>query len=618
MSVRTYAYQEENNPWVVRVPLLMASGVLLFLFVLIVALSGYQWAYQDKIYPGVSTIYGVDITGMTRDEARSALQERFSYDQDATFVFHHAGQQWQLTASELGVRFDVDSTVNAAYRIGRERSFIGNLWDQFNVWRYGATIAPVITYDQGQAEQELDAIARSYINQPVVDATITIQNGSAVSTNSQVGRSVDVPATLELLQHEIMNLSTRSEFNLVVSEAAPTIWETDAVAQEVNTALDSRGVTFYVDPETGLDIGPWTATPQSIENMLRVELTEHEDGTSTYTLNITDNQVEEFLTRIAPELRQDPVNARFIFNDDTGQLEVIEPSQPGRELNVAATLPAFEKAVFSSDNRTVMLTFNEVQAPINESMTAADLGITELVQSGTTYYAGSTAARRTNVAVAASKFHGVVIPPNSEFSFNSFLGDVSLDEGYEEGLIIYGNQTITGVGGGVCQVSTTAFQTAFYAGFPILERYPHGYRVGYYESGEGPGMDATVYEPVVDFRFLNDTPYHLLIETYVVPGSSSLTFRFYSTDTGRTVTKEGPYIRNIRPAPAPIYRATPGVSPGQVIQVDYAVAGSDVYVYRTVKDAEGNIITDREEFVSHYIPWPAQFQVAPGDRRATQ
>ena len=193
---------------------------------------------------------------------------------------------------------------------------------------------------------------------------------------------------------------------------------------------------------------------------------------------------------------------------------------------------------------------------------------------------------------------------------------MSLDEGYEQALIIFGNQTITGVGGGVCQVSTTAFQAAFYAGFPILERYPHGYRVGYYENGEGPGMDATVYEPVVDFRFMNDTPYHLLIETYVAPGNSSLTFRFYSTDTGRTVTKDGPYVRNVRGAPPALYHATPGLSPGQVIQVDYAVSGADVYVYRTVRDAEGDIIVEDEEFVSNYIPWPAQFQVAPGDPRA--
>ncbi|MCI0710555.1 MAG: VanW family protein [Chloroflexi bacterium] len=616
MTVRGYIYQEESNPWTLRIPLLAITGVVLLFFVLLTAFAGYQWMYQDKIYPGVSTIYGVNVAGMTRDEARIALRERFTYDQDASFVFHFNDQSWEMTASELGVSFDIDATVNQAYNIGRERGIIRNMWDQFNTWRNGTSVVPVITYNQSEAEAQLDAVARSYINQPVIDATITIQNGAAVTSPSQVGRSVDVPATLDLLETEITRLSTRSEFNLVVNETAPTVWETNTIAEQINIALDPRGVTFYVDSATGLDIGPWTATPQSIENMLRIERIDNEDGTARYEINITDEQVRSFLERIAPELRKEPLNARFIFNDSTERLEILEPSQTGREVNVEATVPEFRNAVFSTGDRAVPISFIEVPAVVNELATAEELGITELIQSGTTYFVGSTVARRTNLTVAASKFHGLVIPPNSEFSFNQWLGDVSLDEGYEQALIIYGNQTITGVGGGVCQVSTTAFQTAFYAGFPILERYPHGYRVGYYETGEGPGMDATVYEPVVDFRFLNDTPYHLLIETYANPGNSTLTFRFYSTDTGRTVTKDGPYIRNVRPAPPAIYRATPGLSPGQAIQVDYAVSGSDVYVYRTVRDAEGEIIVEDEEFVSHYIPWPAQFQVAPGDPRA--
>jgi len=256
-----------------------------------------------------------------------------------------------------------------------------------------------------------------------------------------------------------------------------------------------------------------------------------------------------------------------------------------------------------------------VLADVHDNVTAAELGITEEVVSATTYFIGSTAARRTNIQVAASRFHGVIIPPHTEFSFNEYLGDVSAETGFEEGLIIFGDQTITGVGGGVCQVSTTAFQAAFYAGFPILERYPHGYRVGYYETGEGPGLDATVYSPIVDFRFLNDTDYHLLIETYMGT-NNTLTFKYYSTSTGRSVTKEGPYVRNVRPAPAPIYRATPGVT--GTTQVDYAVSGAEVYVYRTVTDANGNVLIDREEFFSNYIPWPAQYQVPPGDARASR
>ena len=124
------------------------------------------------------------------------------------------------------------------------------------------------------------------------------------------------------------------------------------------------------------------------------------------------------------------------------------------------------------------------------------------------------------------------------------LGDVSLDNGYTEALIIYGNQTIKGVGGGVCQVSTTLFRTAFFAGFPIVERAAHAYRVSYYEQAQSSidpymaGLDATVYFPLVDMKFVNDTPYWLLMETYVNEGARRITWKFYSTSDGRTVDWE--------------------------------------------------------------------------------
>ena len=122
------------------------------------------------------------------------------------------------------------------------------------------------------------------------------------------------------------------------------------------------------------------------------------------------------------------------------------------------------------------------------------------------------------------------------FSMAGVLGDVSLDNGYAEALIIYGDRTIKG-SGGVCQVSTTLFRTVFFGGYPIVERHPHAYRVGYYEqmanSQVDPnlaGLDATVFVPVVDFRFTNDTPNWLLMETYAE--GFSLTWKFYSTSEG--------------------------------------------------------------------------------------
>ena len=185
-----------------------------------------------------------------------------------------------------------------------------------------------------------------------------------------------------------------------------------------------------------------------------------------------------------------------------------------------------------------------------------------------------------------------------------------METGFDEAWIIFNGRTIKGVGGGVCQVSTTAFQAAFYAGFPITQRTPHGYRVGYYERGEGAGMDATVFAPEVDFRFINDTPYHLLIETYTDTKNNTLTFRYYSTSDGRTVQKDGPYITNVVAHGPAVYEENSEITPGDVRQVDWAVDGADVKVIRTVyRDGE---VLSRDTFLSHYLPWQAVYQVAPG------
>jgi vancomycin resistance protein YoaR len=194
------------------------------------------------------------------------------------------------------------------------------------------------------------------------------------------------------------------------------------------------------------------------------------------------------------------------------------------------------------------------------------------------------------------------------------MGDVSLDNGFTEALIIYGGHTIKGVGGGVCQVSTTLFRTVFFAGFPVVERVPHAYRVSYYEetsSGRDPkfaGLDATVYFPLVDFKFTNDSPYWMLMETDL--GSDSLTWKLYSTYDGRTVSWNTTGPQNIVPAPNPSFVQNSDLNPGQITQTDYAANGADVDVTRTVM--KSGAVYFKDEFKTHYEAWQAVCEYAPG------
>jgi len=298
------------------------------------------------------------------------------------------------------------------------------------------------------------------------------------------------------------------------------------------------------------------------------------------------------------------------------QLEVIQRATIGRSLDIEASISVINEKLIAGEHE-VVLDMEYANPPVTDEMTAEQLGVRELVSSYTSFFYGSNAARIQNITLAAGRFHGILVPPGSTFSMADALGDVSLDSGYAEALIIFGDRTIKGVGGGVCQVSTTLFRTAFFGGYPIAERYAHAYRVGYYEltasGGYNPdlaGLDATVYAPVVDFKFTNDSTAWLLMETYVDENARTLTWKFYSTSDGRTVEWDTSGPQNIVEPEKPIYEENPELSQGEIKQVDWEAQGADVRVTRIVWRGGNEVF--RDQFTTHYLPWRARYQYGPG------
>lgn len=594
------------SPWLPRLTLIAVSILLLSNLIGALLVAGYQIYYDGVIFPGVN-VWGVDLSGKTPQEAAAALEGQFTYPQTTTITFRDGETVWPVSAADLGVHFDVGRTVQAAYEVGRDPNLITSLRQQLQAWRGGYVLSPVLMYDQQAADLHIQAIA-AQINRPAMDATISINGLTVNTTPGQIGRQVDIRATLEALNAMILKLED-GEVQVAVAEEPPAIMDATDSANTVRAILASD-LEIYIENQAPTDPGPWVATREALAGMVILNRAPNPNGDGqVYTVSLNDTQLRNLLDPLVAQLAREPVNARFIYNDSTQQLEVIAPSVTGRELDVPATIQLINQ-VAPTDNRRIPLVFTIHDPGAPDTATAEELGITQLISSATTYYYGSGEGRRANIAQAASRFHGIMIAPGEQFSFNEHLGEVSPETGFSEALIIYNGRTIKGVGGGVCQVSTTAFQAAFYAGFPIDERLAHGYWVGYYDSGEGKGMDATVYEPLVDLKFTNDTPYWLLIETYVDLPKSTITFKFYSTNDGRTVEKEGPFVSNTVPHGPALYEENPELAPGQVKQVDYAVDGFDVVVNRIVY--RDGIVLYEDSFFSRYIPWRAVYQVAPG------
>ncbi len=257
---------------------------------------------------------------------------------------------------------------------------------------------------------------------------------------------------------------------------------------------------------------------------------------------ISTSALTAFVTDLARRINTDPVNARLRFNAESQTLQEIAPHQDGIVLDVDQTVERIAKTLLSQPPpHDIEMIATTLPAHVT-SANAHDLGIKDVLGSGVSNFRGSTAARIHNITVSARRFDGILIAPNEEFSFVKILGPVDAAHGYTEELVIRDNETKPEFGGGICQVSTTMFRSAINTGMKITQRRNHSYPVQYYSP---IGFDAAIYVPSPDFRFINNTPGYILINLAIV--GSDITFTYYGTHDGRTVTMNGPHIIDRQP-----------------------------------------------------------------------
>jgi vancomycin resistance protein YoaR len=607
MTTISQPYQQ--TPILPQIIAALVSGITLFFAAIIVWTLGYQLIYAGRIFPGVS-VAGVDLSGMTPSDAAIKLNQALSYPITGKVLFKDGEKAWVATPAELGMVFDPSSSAVTAYSLGRSGGLFGALSGQIRAGGSGANIPPVMIFDQRVAYQYLSQIS-SQIDQPMVEAGLSLEGTNVVATPGQIGRELKIDATLIYLGAQLQTFSD-GEVPLVVQEIQPQILDVSGQANVARQIL-SQPLTLVIPNSADGSPGPFVYDVQVLAQMLGVKRV---DNGVQVILNT--NGLREMLEPVKTRTDRLPKNAKFIFNDETGQLDAMEQSQTGLVMDVDASIAAINDALLRGEH-TVPLVVAVAEPEISSTTTGAELGITELIRSEISYFYGSSEERIQNIQAAAASFHGVLVAPGEIFSMGAAMGDVSLENGFAEALIIYGGRTIKGVGGGVCQVSTTFFRTVFNAGFPVIERYPHAYRVSYYEmTASGAvdprlaGLDATVYFPLVDFKFKNDSSYWILMETYVNVGARTLTWKFYSTSDGRSVTWDTSGTANFVPAPPPLYEVSDELRKNEMKQVDWAANGADVTVTRTVW--QNGAVYFQDDFTTHYQPWQAICQYGPDSK----
>lgn len=601
-----------RTPILGQVAAALIAGVFLFLGVVLVWVIGYQLLFAGRIFPGVS-VAGVDVSGMAPKEAALKLSQTLSYPLSGKVVFRDGDKAWIASPVQLGMVFNASASAETAYSLGRSGDLFRALDGQVRARGFGVDVAPVVIFDQRVAYQYLQGLAQQ-INQPVVEASLHLEGANVVAEPAQTGRFLNVDATLIYVSGQLQSFRD-GEIPLIVQQMQPDVTDVSAQAETARQMLSQPLQLLLPDAQAG-DPGPWVYDVPVLANMVAVQKVQSGNA-SEVQVTLNPVMLRKVLAAIEPQVNRDAQSARFHFNEGTGQLVALTSSVTGRRLDIEASVRAINEAL-SKGEHTVPLVINVNQPAVPDTATARDLGITGLLPNGlqTSYFRGSHEERIQNIEAAASRFDGVLVAPGETFSMGQTMGDVSLDNGFTEALIIYGGRTIKGVGGGVCQVSTTLFRTVFFTGFPVVERIPHAYRVSYYEETSGgidpkyAGMDATVYFPLVDFKFTNDSAYWILMETNVNRESRSLTWRFYSTYDGRTVQWDTTGLQNVVPAPAALFKENADLKPGQITQTDYAANGADVTVSRTV--LRNGAVYFQDSFQTHYEAWQAVCEYAPG------
>jgi vancomycin resistance protein YoaR len=591
--------QIDTTAWLLKVSL----GLLIAGFGLIGSLTAFVLGVRlfniGRALPGV-TIGGVPVSGMTQPEIELALGEQLTYPTTGRVLLEDQEHQWLATPADLGVVLDAPTMAQQALSVGRRGTVGQRLREQFDAWFSGWTIAPVVIFDQRAGAAYLERIA-SVTDIATVEASLHIQGLDVVASPGRVGRRLNIPATLDSLRGPV-SLMHDASIVLQIDDVPPKVLDASHEAELAHDALQEPILL------TAEGVDPLTITQEQLAAMMRFPLVE-EQGRAHYAVELDPQALAALLGPMGPDLERKPENARFIFNDDTRQLDLLKSAVIGRTLDIPASITAINEGLASGQHE-IPLAFITTDPAVKDDATAQELGITELVVSADTYFSGSSPERIQNIKTASAAFHGLLVPPGDTLSMADVLGDISLDNGYAEALIIFGDRTISGVGGGVCQVSTTLFRAVFFGGYPIVERHPHAYRVGYYEIGPGspgPGLDATVFVPMVDFKFTNDSPSWLLMETYVT--GNRLQWKFYSTSDGRTV-KWSSKTSNEVDAPPDLYKENPDLAEGEIKQVDYHADGLDVVVNRTVT-RNGEVLYS-DTLKTHYLPWRAVYEYGPG------
>lgn len=560
------------------------ASTLIFIAVLLAA--GFALVYSGKVYPGVSAD-GVYLGGLSRASALNALQSRMDDYDSRVIPITYGDTTLGINAPKLGTKYDLPKAVDLAVSYGRNGNLRHRLAEQLRALVGRATNVAVYSYDDTRLTPYLSQVSDD-VSQPVNNASFNFVAGTANIAPAQVGKRLDRGLLTMAIEDRLANTSSEA-IEAPIYDMPPLILTADLKQPEQQVDqylvaplhLQMNGQTVDVLPT---DIVGWIqVTRQPAKQFEQTNnVADIYPTPSAVSVSIDDTKVAAYVKTLAAKIDQPGQDAALAIQD--GKATVFKPSRNGIALNQDKALQQIKDALTkSSTGRDLVLDVTITRPTVRED-DLNNLGINELLSEGFSTFPGSSSARLTNVRIGAARFNGVLVKPGDTFSFGALLGDVGPEQGYQPSLVIIGNKEEKQYGGGLCQVSSTAYRAALTAGLPIVERTNHSFAVDFYTQPYGiPGVDATIYYPQADFKFLNDTGHYILIQT--IMQGTTLKFDFYGTKTKSGVIRGPNFVTGSLDATKP----------------------SHTVFYRDVLDLSGNVM--KTDTVNTYYQSSTDFTI---------
>lgn len=570
-----------------------------------------------KIHSGI-TLQGIDIGGMTREEATQALEtelgarvtsapvDLFGDEEQASKGINEetvelnlsstsyeveeeiaGGHSWRITAATVGASVDGRALAEEAYLIGRGKDFFsGRLKATFG----GLELFASLTYGQAQLTG-LEKLLGGSIGRPMGNADIYFEDGTFAVFPSVEGLRVNHASFMEKLDTAFLG-ETRSQ--VVPMEPIPVIITDAAAAQlaaSTQEAIEQSVALVYENEDS------WSLDSYSLGSWITTSV-EGEGESSRLIARIAPDKLGDGIYSIIgdrdPGIK--PIDARFeIVNDQVS----IRPSQNGTGVDYKKVTENLNTILFPAGepvkDRRVTLTVTTL-APSFSTADAEAYGIMDKIGSYTTEYTVASSAKVTNIHLAADLLNNSLIEPEGTWSFNGTAGECNEARGFQKAKSIVEGEYVDEIGGGICQVATTVFNAVFDSGLPIAERVNHGFYLIAYPAGR----DATVSWQWPDLKFDNDTGHWMLLTMSYT--DNSVTCTLWGTNPGYTVESSDSGFTD-RTDFEKKEIENPELAKGEEKIKQEGVRGRTIVVTRYVYNSAGELLR-KTDFKSVYAPEP--------------